>query len=50
MWLQVLGKLGVIPQATNILWYQTGVFPPAGASDIYWMNPWALFWIEACIS
>ena len=50
--LQVLGKLGVIPQATNILWWKTGVFPPAGTAGIYWMDPWALFWIEvraACI-
>ena len=36
-------------QETNILWWKTSVFPPAGTTDIYWMDPWALFWIEVVL-
>lgn len=46
---EVLGGAGVIPQETNILWWKTSVFPPAGTTDIYWMDPWALFWIEVVL-
>jgi light-harvesting complex I chlorophyll a/b binding protein 3 len=46
---EVLGSLGVIPDATNILWWKTSVFPPAGTTDIYWADPWAIFWIEVVL-
>lgn len=46
---EVLGGLGVIPQQTNILWFKTGVIPPAGTSDIFPMDPYALFWVQVLL-
>jgi Chlorophyll A-B binding protein len=46
---EVLGGLGVIPDATNILWYKTSVFPPAGTTSIYWADPFAIFWVEVVL-
>lgn len=46
---EILGKLGVIPQETNVLWYQTGVIPPVGQTNVFNIDPWALFWIEVVL-
>jgi light-harvesting complex I chlorophyll a/b binding protein 3 len=46
---EVLGKLGAIPQETNVLWFQTGVIPSAGTPTLYGVDPWALFWIEVVL-
>lgn len=43
---EILGNMGVIPEATQMLWFKTGVIPPAGTTDTYWMDPYALFWLE----
>jgi light-harvesting complex I chlorophyll a/b binding protein 3 len=44
---EVLGKAGVIPEATGIEWFRTGVIPPAGVpKDLYWTDPFSLFWVE----
>jgi len=43
---EVLGKLGVIPEATGIVWFKSGVIPPLGTYDNYWTDPWSLFLIE----
>lgn len=44
---EILGKSGLIPEATNIEWFRTGVYPPAGVpKDLYWTDPFSLFWIE----
>ena len=43
---EVLAKAGVIPEATGVLWFQSGVIPPAGGYDGYWADPYTLFFIE----
>jgi len=43
---EVLGKAGVIPDATNISWFQSGVIPPAGSYESYWADPYTIFFIE----
>lgn len=42
---EVLGAAGVIPQETAIVWFKSGVFPPAGTYE-YWADPYALFVLE----
>jgi len=39
---EILGKAGVIPEATALPWFKSGVIPPAGAPD-YWCDPYTLF-------
>eukprot|EP01024_Parvocaulis_polyphysoides_P007020 TRINITY_DN1210_c1_g1_i3.p1 TRINITY_DN1210_c1_g1~~TRINITY_DN1210_c1_g1_i3.p1 ORF type:complete len:325 (-),score=74.27 TRINITY_DN1210_c1_g1_i3:194-1048(-) len=46
---ELLGKLGVIPEATAIVWWKSGVIPPAGDTDIYWGSSWTIFWLNACL-
>ena len=47
---EILGNAGIIPDSTNILWWKTGVFPPAGSNTYYnGMDPYALFWIEVLL-
>lgn len=44
---EALGAMGVIPEPTRVLWFKSGVFPPAGTPEgLYSIDPWALFWIE----
>lgn len=43
---EALGKMGLIPQETAVLWWQSGVFPFAGSYDNYWADPYTLFFIE----
>jgi light-harvesting complex I chlorophyll a/b binding protein 3 len=42
---EFLGKLGVIPASTGLVWFQSGVIPPLGAYN-YWADPYALFVLE----
>eukprot|EP00195_Chlamydomonas_chlamydogama_P016298 CAMPEP_0202898972 /NCGR_PEP_ID=MMETSP1392-20130828/7340_1 /ASSEMBLY_ACC=CAM_ASM_000868 /TAXON_ID=225041 /ORGANISM="Chlamydomonas chlamydogama, Strain SAG 11-48b" /LENGTH=273 /DNA_ID=CAMNT_0049585047 /DNA_START=65 /DNA_END=886 /DNA_ORIENTATION=+ len=44
---EILGKMGAIPDATNIVWYRSGVIPPAGTYDNYWTDSMSLFYVEA---
>lgn len=46
---EILGNAGIIPATTNILWWKTGVFPPAGTTDLYGMDPYSLFWVEVLL-
>jgi light-harvesting complex I chlorophyll a/b binding protein 3 len=43
---EILGKAGVIPEATGMTWFSSGVFPPAGNYDNYWTDPNSLFFVE----
>lgn len=46
---EILGNAGVIPEATRILWFKTGVIPPAGQTDVFGIDAYALFWIEVVL-
>ncbi|GLC47421.1 Photosystem I chlorophyll a/b-binding protein 3-1, chloroplastic [Pleodorina starrii] len=43
---EILGAAGLIPEKTNIVWYESGVIPPAGSYDSYWADPYTIFFIE----
>eukprot|EP00955_Chlamydomonas_euryale_P082377 363712-Chlamydomonas_euryale.AAC.10 len=43
---EFLGAVGVIPPESAIVWYKSGVIPPAGNPDIYWTDSTTLFFIE----
>lgn len=43
---EVLGAAGLIPDKTNIVWYESGVIPPAGSYDSYWADPYTIFFVE----
>ncbi|KAJ7525742.1 hypothetical protein O6H91_17G064000 [Diphasiastrum complanatum] len=45
---EILGKLGLIPQETAVVWFKSGVFPPAGTYD-YWADPYTLFVLEIAL-
>eukprot|EP00270_Netrium_digitus_P017595 TRINITY_DN64_c0_g1_i5.p1 TRINITY_DN64_c0_g1~~TRINITY_DN64_c0_g1_i5.p1 ORF type:complete len:280 (+),score=47.55 TRINITY_DN64_c0_g1_i5:87-926(+) len=42
---EILGKLGLIPAETGLVWFRSGVIPPLGSYD-YWADPYALFVLE----
>jgi len=42
---EFLGKAGVIPESTGLVWFQSGVVPPSGTYD-YWCDPFTLFFVE----
>merc|ERR1719377_29921 len=46
---EILGKLGVIPAATGVVWFKAGVIPPAGNYDQYWSDPYTIFFIEVIL-
>ncbi|KAK9829456.1 hypothetical protein WJX72_005967 [[Myrmecia] bisecta] len=44
---EILASAGVIPQeASEVVWFKTGVIPPAGTYEKYWIDPFSLFFIE----
>lgn len=43
---EALGKLGIIPEATQVVWFQSGVIAPATTYDNYWTDAYSLFFIE----
>ncbi|KAH9312957.1 hypothetical protein KI387_027992 [Taxus chinensis] len=45
---EILGKLGLIPQETAVVWFRTGVIPPAGSYN-YWADPYTLFVFEMAL-
>ena len=46
---ETLGKIGLIPQETAVVWWKSGVFPFAGSYDNYWADPYTLFFIEVVL-
>lgn len=42
---EVLGKAGLIPAETGLVWFKSGVIPPLGTYD-YWADPYVLFVLE----
>ncbi len=44
---EILASAGVIPQSPDeVIWFKTGVIPPAGTYTNYWIDPYSLFFIE----
>ncbi|KIY99446.1 Chlorophyll a-b binding protein 8 [Monoraphidium neglectum] len=46
---EILGHYNLIPEATRVDWWRTGVIPPAGTYDNYWTDPYTLFAIEVVL-
>jgi light-harvesting complex I chlorophyll a/b binding protein 3 len=46
---EILGKLGVIPASTGVIWFKAGVIPPAGSYDKFWSDPYTIFFIEVIL-
>merc|ERR1712188_143873 len=46
---EILGKIGVIPAETGVLWYKSGVIPPAGSYGHYWSDPYTIFFVEVVL-
>merc|ERR1711985_41841 len=46
---EILGKLGVIPAATGVVWFKAGVIPPAGSYNDYWSDPYTIFFVEVVL-
>mmetsp|Transcript_5753 Transcript_5753/g.6605 ORF Transcript_5753/g.6605 Transcript_5753/m.6605 type:complete len:303 (-) Transcript_5753:257-1165(-) len=45
---EFLGKMGVIPESTGLVWFRSGVIPPAGTFD-YWCDAKTLFFVEVVL-
>jgi len=45
---EILGKAGIIPEATGLEWFRSGVIPPLGSGPVdgYWCDPYTLFSVE----
>lgn len=43
---EVLAAAGLTPPETGVVWFRSGVIPPAGTYDGYWTDPYSLFLIE----
>jgi light-harvesting complex I chlorophyll a/b binding protein 3 len=43
---ELLAKMGVIPEETGVVWFQSGVIPPLGSYKHYWTDPYSLFLVE----
>merc|ERR1711907_166045 len=46
---ELLGKMGVIPSETAVVWFKSGVIPPAGSYDNYWSDPYTIFFVEVIL-
>lgn len=46
---EILGATGAIPEATNVVWFKSGVIPPAGSYDNYWADPYTIFFVEVLL-
>eukprot|EP00850_Spirogloea_muscicola_P017358 SM000148S01035 [mRNA] locus=s148:315228:315952:+ [translate_table: standard] len=42
---EILGRIGIIPQETAIVWYRVGVIPPLGSYN-FWADAYTLFILE----
>eukprot|EP00271_Cylindrocystis_brebissonii_P010291 TRINITY_DN26448_c0_g1_i1.p1 TRINITY_DN26448_c0_g1~~TRINITY_DN26448_c0_g1_i1.p1 ORF type:complete len:279 (+),score=58.84 TRINITY_DN26448_c0_g1_i1:142-978(+) len=45
---ELLGKLGLIPASTGVVWFKSGVIPPLGSYN-YWADAYALFILEVVL-
>jgi len=45
---EFLGKAGMIPESTGLVWFKSGVIPPQGSFD-YWCDPFTLFTVEVIL-
>lgn len=44
---EALATWGLIPQSPEeAVWFRSGVIPPAGSYDKYWVDPYTLFFVE----
>ena len=44
---EILSAMGAIPQTGDeAIWFKSGVIPPAGSYDKYWVDPYTLFFVE----
>jgi len=44
---EILAAAGVIPSETGLVWYKSGVIPPAGfPKELYWSDPFNIFYVE----
>jgi len=43
---ELLGRWGIIPESTALVWWQSGAIPPFGTFD-YWCDAKTLFFVEA---
>lgn len=47
---EVLSAMGLIPQTGDeAVWFRSGVIPPAGSYDKYWVDPYTLFFVEVVL-
>ncbi|CAK0782691.1 Chlorophyll a-b binding protein 8, chloroplastic [Coccomyxa viridis] len=47
---EILASAGVIPQApSEVVWFKSGVIPPAGVYKNYWLDPYSLFFVEVIL-
>jgi len=46
---EALAKMGVTPAETGVVWFRSGVIPPAGSYGNYWTDPYSLFLIEVVL-
>eukprot|EP00199_Chlamydomonas_sp_CCMP681_P006859 CAMPEP_0119101548 /NCGR_PEP_ID=MMETSP1180-20130426/582_1 /TAXON_ID=3052 ORGANISM="Chlamydomonas cf sp, Strain CCMP681" /NCGR_SAMPLE_ID=MMETSP1180 /ASSEMBLY_ACC=CAM_ASM_000741 /LENGTH=274 /DNA_ID=CAMNT_0007085689 /DNA_START=56 /DNA_END=880 /DNA_ORIENTATION=- len=46
---EALSALGVIPAETGVVWFRSGVIPPAGVYANYWTDPFSLFFVEVVL-
>eukprot|EP00897_Mesotaenium_endlicherianum_P005336 jgi/Mesen1/4830/ME000243S04006 len=45
---EILGRIGLIPQETAVVWFRSGVIPPLGEYS-YWADPYTLFVLEVVL-
>merc|ERR1712039_1092332 len=46
---EILGALNIIPKDTAIIWFKSGVIPPAGTYSSYSTDPYTIFFIEVIL-
>jgi light-harvesting complex I chlorophyll a/b binding protein 3 len=46
---EILGNAGAIPAETGLVWFKSGVIPPAGSYDGYWGNAYTVFWVNVVL-
>jgi light-harvesting complex I chlorophyll a/b binding protein 3 len=46
---EILGALGFIPADTAVVWFRSGVIPPAGSYEQYWSDPYTIFFVEVIL-
>lgn len=44
---EILGSWGAIPE--TVVWFKSGVIPPAGTYEGYWTDPYSLFLVEVIL-